>query len=128
MKLILYPFQTVTLDAKDLSTLLKDVIPKWSVFGINLDIPPPVLDAFKDDKPVDQLFREMLGVWMKGNPYWQDLVEALKQIGNRRLAMQIENKYIKEVPGTCICIVLVTNKIEEACLLRKIVTMRLFIF
>ncbi len=88
--------------AQDLVSLLKIVTPNWYIFGQSLDIPPPSLKTFKDEKTPDQIFSEVLEEWLNVDPYWEDLVEALKRIGNRRLATKIQDMYIKQVPGTLI--------------------------
>ena len=81
----------------ELVELLVEVTPDWYMFGQNLDIPLFKLDGFKDDKGVDQCFSNMLNKWLNKGPCWEDLIEALKQIGNKRLATEIEKKYLETV-------------------------------
>lgn len=90
---------TVAEDAVDLVDLLSDMIPSWFNFGVDLGISVPRLKEFKDDKGVDQCFIEMLRKWLTTTPTWNDLVEALKRLGNSRLANQIENEYIHVIKG-----------------------------
>ena len=92
-------FLSVELGATDLVNLLEEVTPNWFMFGQDLDIPPFILEGFKDSKGVDWCFSGMLNAWLNLGAYWEDLVEALIRIGNRKLANHIENTYIKAIPG-----------------------------
>ena len=85
--------------ALELVNLLKDAVPNWYMFGQSLEVPRADLKAFKDDKGIGQCFSDMLDTWLEKEATWNDLVEALEHVGNKVLAREVENKYIKATIG-----------------------------
>ena len=77
--------------------LYKTVANKWEDIGIQLDIDDGELAKVKADHPGESgsCLREMLRIWFKKvkHPSWNVLVEALKYLGEEKLAHQLEEKY-----------------------------------
>ena len=70
---------------------------KWEDIGIQLDIDDGELAKVKADHPGEtgSCLREMLRIWFKKvqHPSWNVLVEALKYLGENKLAQQLKEKY-----------------------------------
>ena len=78
--------------------LYNTVANKWEDIGIQLDIEDGELAKVKADHPGESgsCLREMLRIWLKKVqpcPSWKDLVEALKVLGEEKLAVQLKKKY-----------------------------------
>ena len=81
--------------ANELTGLLKDVAPNWYTFGISLDIHIPILKEIGGIRTSDHCFTDVLEKWLDSDDaYWETLVTALRQIGNRRLANKIQTDHI----------------------------------
>ena len=89
----------VTLDAKELSNVLFDVTPKWFEFGECLDVPDAQLKITENVAGVKACLNAVLKLWLEGSlseePYWEDLVDALKRVGNARLARHIQERHLQ---------------------------------
>ena len=92
------PF-AVELGAGDLSNVLFDVTPKWYEFGECLDVPDTQLKMTENVAGIRACLNAVLKLWLEGSkneePYWEDLVDALKRIGNARLARHIQENYLQ---------------------------------
>ena len=92
------PF-AVQLGAGDLSNVLFDVTPKWYEFGECLDVPDTQLKMTENVAGIRACLNAVLKLWLQGSvdedPYWEDLVDALKRIGNARLARHIQEQYLQ---------------------------------
>ncbi|XP_019864472.1 PREDICTED: uncharacterized protein LOC109593814 [Amphimedon queenslandica] len=85
----------VTVDATDLQTILKEVIPNWIHFGLMLGIPKIELDIIDDRNPYSQYLFETLEYWKDNGDFtWETLIDAVRRIGNEKLAMALEKDYI----------------------------------
>ena len=76
----------------------------WHSLGLHLDI------TVRKLKEIDRIYRvdgeerikaEMFDVWLKSSPDtpWHDLVTALNEIGEKRVAQEVESRYCKQLPG-----------------------------
>ena len=76
---------------------LKTIVKELFDLGLQLDIPSSVLEAIEVQYPtdVDRQRRELVRKWMSSSqdlPCWWHLVEALKKIGKRGIADEIEEE------------------------------------
>ena len=76
---------------------LKTIVKELFDLGLQLDIPSSVLEAIEVQYPtdVDKQRRELVRKWMSSSqdlPCWWHLVEALKKIGKRAIADEIEEE------------------------------------
>ena len=90
------PGPVLTVD--DLRVVMKelnDVRAKWNNIGVQLGVSVGTLDAIKKQysDPSDCL-RETLTAWLKSStPGWTNIVDALKVVGEARLAAELEHTY-----------------------------------
>ncbi|MCG8623799.1 MAG: hypothetical protein MJE68_17630 [Proteobacteria bacterium] len=82
----------VTLDT--LLVLLREQVgPMWREFGEAIDIDDVVLDSIMKSTFANDCIVEVLDYWLKYNdqkPTWNDVAEALHDIGLKKLALDIE--------------------------------------
>ena len=72
------------------------VASSWYQLGIQLGFETSKLkDIQSDHEKVKDCLTEMFTQWLKLNPTWQDLIEALEHLGEIQLATEIQNS-----PGT----------------------------
>ena len=84
-----------------LCNLLKELFSKvasnWENVGVMLDIDEGPLKKIKaDHKESGDCLREMLRVWLKKvdpPPSWNLLVDALKSLGEEKLAQELNERY-----------------------------------
>ena len=79
---------------------VEEIVDKWYLLGINLSIPPPMLDTINCNlHKVEEKKTEMIQVWMTGGsmPTWSSLVEALHSPTTKqpRIAQRISQEYSK---------------------------------
>ena len=92
---LLFPMGT-----SDVYKAIEEIVDEWYLLGINLSIPPPMLDTIKRDfhRTKDQK-TEMIQVWMTGGsmPTWSSLVEALRSPSTDlpRIAERISQEHSK---------------------------------
>ena len=87
---------TDVLDVSTLSSELATVI-NWHQPGLNLRLPKHELDKIECDyQGSDRQRLEMLDKWLKQMPsaVWANVVSALKQMGENRVAENIHQKYV----------------------------------
>ena len=87
------------LNLKNLSSDLAAVI-NWFLLGINLGLPKHELSKIQQryaSQGNDQQRLEMLYLWLQRTPNatWEDVVRALQQMGENRVADNIREKYIR---------------------------------
>ena len=87
------------LNLKDLSTELVTVI-NWFLLGINLGLPKHELSKIQQNyahQGNDQQRVEMLYLWLQCTPNatWEEVVRALEQMGENRVAENIREKCIR---------------------------------
>ena len=75
-------------------------VAEWYTLGINLGLPKHELDIIRKDfdrEGVLQCRLEMLTLWYDNHPdvTWSDLVKALDQTSQKRLAHKLALKYSK---------------------------------
>ena len=71
------------------------VTDKWYQFGEAIDIPKKVLEECTRYSP-DQSLVEILDNWLRnhsGQPTWNEIAEALEEIGLKQLAFDIKCVY-----------------------------------
>ena len=71
---------------------------EWYGLGLQLDVDIFKLSQIgKDARENQEHLRLMFEAWLQvsENPSWQDVVQALKAIGERRLAVKLEQKFCK---------------------------------
>ena len=87
-----------------LSSELRSVS-KWHQLGITLGLKLSQLDQIEEEARFDVERRrvKVLDTWMRitPRPSWKLIVDALKEMGEMHLAMNIEQKYIHREPGRC---------------------------
>jgi hypothetical protein len=91
----------IDLELMDLNRLLKELVPEWFQFGIQLKIPIDELKKIESNmRPEDDnKFTDMLEKWLEYSTEvrsWDMISTGLECIGNRRLAIQIKHDY-----GSC---------------------------
>ena len=75
---------------------LDEMAASWYLFGSALKIPVKVLNEIQNKGGMRSFMMAMLGEWLNtGNATWEQLQQALINVGNKKLAMDIE-KYKKE--------------------------------
>ena len=87
--------------------LLKDLVlvqvAEWYDLGLQLGVEDEELDVIKKNNPgnLRACKREMFRKWLRitANPSYQQLVEALKAVGDVKEADQLSKKYGKEIPA-----------------------------
>ena len=95
MFLINFVFNIVTVDTTDLQKILQEVIPNWIHFGLMLGIPKIELDIIDDRNPYSQYLLETLEYWKNNGEFtWETLIDAVRRIGNEKLAKELEKDYI----------------------------------
>ena len=88
------------LRARNLSFELKTVT-NWCLLGINLGVPIHELSRIEQDyRGSERQKLQMLNLWLQRShaPSWREVVYALQQMGEMRVAERIQQKYIR---GTC---------------------------
>lgn len=87
---------------RDVLKELKDSI-KWKDIGLNLGLYYPTLVKIeKDNDDLSSRKREMLAAWLNkqdnvkkcGGPTWEQLVEALREVGDNDIADTIKDNYV----------------------------------
>ena len=76
----------------------------WHSLGLHLDLTMGKLKEIKRIHHVDgeeRIKAEMFDVWLKSCPdaSWHDLLTALNEIGEKRVAKEVETRYCKQLPG-----------------------------
>ena len=89
-----WPFLCPAAEFADLVSELQDVI-DWIPLGLYLGIKLPKLKIIEANYETLQRCRvEMLGEWQKNvTPTWSAVVQALVEIGMRRLASELAQKH-----------------------------------
>ena len=81
---------------KDLLYELKPIRANWHAFGIQLGVPHATLATFTTINSFVRRYLEIvLERWLSKDPppTIQDIIIALRQMDNNRLAMELEDKY-----------------------------------
>ena len=85
------------LDIRELSSELVTVT-NWFNLGLNLGLKMYELKKIEDDhRGNDRQLKETLHLWLQHTPKasWEDVVNALQKIGEKRVAEEIRQKYIR---------------------------------
>ena len=77
---------------------LKEVGTKWHDLGLHLKLPCYKLDIIEEENPrnVEKCLKKMISAWIDSSPdppCWWHLAEALREMGLKRLADEIERSY-----------------------------------
>ena len=88
------------MSTRDVYFAIEEIVDKWYLLGINLSIPPPMLDTINcNSHKIEEKKTEMIQVWMTGRsmPTWSSLVEALQSpsTDQPRIAERISHEYSK---------------------------------
>ena len=71
---------------------------KWLVFGLHLGLEIEKLECIEANHPTNcqKCTTKVIIAWWKQqeSPTWEQIVQALKKIGNERLASTITEKYM----------------------------------
>ena len=87
----------VMLSEKDLIKVLKEMTAKWYMFGCAMGISMANLDIIEDKGGMERYMTEMLGEWLNtGSATWEKLQEALRSVGNKRLASELGKHILKD--------------------------------
>ena len=74
---------------------------KWYYIGLCLDLPPPRLDAMREDMNTShERYTEVIKQWLKtGEATMRKLIDALgsKIVGENRLASHLRKKYTNRI-------------------------------
>ena len=75
--------------------LYPKVADKWEDIGIMLKIDSGKLDALKttENRTSQACLREMLKIWLKLDPSWITIIDALKILGEKELASHLRATY-----------------------------------
>ena len=80
---------------RDILNEIDTARPKWYYIGLQLNVPPHILDGIKSD-PTSVHLEKVIRYWLTHmtRPTWGDLVNALRKstVGESRLAGEIERK------------------------------------
>lgn len=84
-------------DMRDILSEICTVRPKWYYIGLQLNVPPYILETIKSE-PTSDCLDKVIRYWlthMNPRPTWGDLANALKKstVGESRLAGEIERKF-----------------------------------
>ena len=94
----------VQLEVKDFLKELKEMTPRWYQFGCALGLSTTDLNDLKEDEGGLEVYMiKMLEVWenTEDDKYtWETLQEALRVIGNRRLATNLDKHRLKDQQGS----------------------------
>ena len=94
---------------KELSNELESV-QKWHSLGVKLELELHQLGTIEKDHYGDseRCKHEMLGCWLRSSelPTWKVVTDALHQIGEHAVALQIQRKYCSTSTSTGMCIYL----------------------
>ena len=80
----------VMLSEKEFIKELREMTAEWYLFGCAMVMSIADLDIIEDKGGMEQHMEEMLREWLKtGSATWEKLQEALRSIGNKRLASEL---------------------------------------
>lgn len=87
----------VDVDLKTLQDVLKECLADWCNFGLMLGVSKKDLDIIDDRDPLSQHLLNTLDYWLNNcDCSWEALIEAVRNIGNEKLARQLESDYINK--------------------------------
>ena len=71
----------------------------WRSLGLNLGVRDYELDQIESSHPTEgcsRLRQETISLWLRHTPsaLWENVVKALRQMGENKVAAKIEHKYI----------------------------------
>ena len=72
-------------------------MPEWSNFGLMLGLSKTDIDIIDSRDPFANYLSDTIHYWME-NPdtvYWEVLIRAIKDLGNKRLANELEKEFLK---------------------------------
>ena len=90
----------------------KETAARWRDLGVELTVSDAKLDNITEDFPrdVERCCSEMLSYWLRNDPQasWNKLIEALKHIGKKVLAKNIEIDILKGFVTSYVCTYIIT--------------------
>ncbi len=94
----IYTVELVLDNLCEVNDALLDIISKWYLLGLQLDIHPGVLDVIEEKCPKDpsKCLLEVLKDWLKnGEASWEQLISVLgdRALGETGLALRLKHKY-----------------------------------
>ena len=104
-------FCTANFDIKTLARELKSVSSRWFVLGIHLGVQHSDLRKIQQTYPtasVDDLLIHMLDSWFRSNTCccWRDVITALRELNETRLADELESSYPTEGNLNTFCVLM----------------------
>ena len=76
--------------------VLKEMTAGWYMFGCAMKISTTDLDIIENKGTMERYMKDMLEEWLKtGSATWEKLQEALRSVGNKRLAGELEKHKLK---------------------------------
>ena len=76
---------------------LREMTPDWYMFGCAMEMSTTDLDIIQNQGGLQLYMKNMLAEWLKTGPAtWEKLQEALRSVGNRRLAGELEKHRLKD--------------------------------
>ena len=91
----------VTLTTNDLAKVRRltfDACAKWESFGLELGLSPTTLEIIqKNSNDTEKNFMDMLKIWLKTKPTWENLIAALRErtMGLHDVADRVEKEHEK---------------------------------
>ena len=78
------------LSEKEFIKELREMTADWYMFGCAMGMSTTDLDIIEHKGELERYMKKMLGEWLKtGSATWEKLQEALRSIGNKRLAIKL---------------------------------------
>ena len=85
------------LSYKELIKALREMTADWYMFGCAMEMSTTDLDIIQSQGGLQLYMKNMLGEWLKtGSATWEKLQEALRSVGNKRLAGELEEHRLKD--------------------------------
>ena len=88
------------LSEREFITALREMTAEWYMFGCAMEMSTTDLDIIEDKGGLERYMKDMLGEWLKtGSATWEKLQEALRSVGNKRLASELKDHKLKDQQG-----------------------------
>ena len=85
------------LSEREFITALREMTAEWYMFGCAMEMSTTDLDIIEDKGGLERYMKDMLAEWLKtGSATWEKLQEALRSVGNKRLASELEKHRLKD--------------------------------
>ena len=87
----------VECDSATVEKQLQECVPEWSNFGLMLGLSKTDIDIIDSRDPFSNYLSDTIHYWMDNSKtlYWEVLIRAIKDLGNKRLANELEKEFLK---------------------------------